>query len=297
MKPPKFEYHAPATVEEALAHLQHYKGDARPLSGGQSLVPMLNFRLAAPAALIDLSRIPDLAYVQEEDGDILIGGMTRQRVAENSPLVQQYLPLSHEALKWVGHLPTRSRGTVGGSMAHADPSAEQPMALLALDGKVVATGPAGRIREIPAQEFFVSLFTTSLEPDELLTGIRIPKMAAGAGYAVEEFARRKGDFAIVGVAVVVQREGDRCVSARIVAAGVEDRPIRLHQAEAALVDGGLGAQSIRCAAIAAASEVDPLSDPNASADYRRHLLTILLSRALTRAAAVAQNRQSGVIAA
>ncbi|VWX57784.1 Molybdopterin dehydrogenase [Burkholderiales bacterium 8X] len=291
MKPPKFAYHAPETVEEAVEHLQHYEGDARPLSGGQSLIPMLNFRLTAPSALIDLSRIADLAYVRAEADTIHIGGMTRQRTAETAVQVIEHLPLLHEALGWTGHLPTRSRGTVGGSLAHADPSAEQPMALLALGGRVVVAGPGGRIREIEADDLFVSLFTTSLEPDELLTGIRIPAMAPDAGYAVEEFARRKGDFAIVAIAVVLRCEGERCLAARVVAGGVDSGPVRLRATERALLEGGLSVEAIESAAAGAPSEVEPSSDLNASSDYRKHLVSVLVRRAVTRAAAVARVRQ------
>lgn len=297
MKPSKFDYHAPSTVEEAVAHLQRYAGDARPLSGGQSLVPMLNFRLMAPAALIDLSRIPELAFVREDDAEVRIGAMTRQRVAENSPAVAKSLPLLKEALGWVGHLPTRSRGTVGGSLAHADPSAEQPMALLALDGRVVATGPGGRTREIEAQDLFVSLFTTSIEADELLTEIRIPAMARDAGFAVEEFARRKGDFAIVGIAVVLRRDGDRCLEARVVASGVGTGPVRLRGTEAALLESGLSVDAIQAASFGAAMEVDPTSDLNATAEYRKHLVSVLVGRAVNRAAAQALVRQHGAMSA
>ena len=284
LKPPRFAYHAPQDLDAALQLLAGYGGEARLLAGGQSLVPMLNFRLLAPAALIDLGRIPALAGIREESGRVLIGAMTRQRAAERSPIVAERLPLLREALGWVGHLPTRSRGTVGGSIAHADPSAELPMTLLALDGEVFAAGPKGR-RAIAADALFDSFFTTRLAADEVLTEIRIPRMAPGAGYAIEEFARRKGDFAIVGVAVVVERDGERCKRARLVAGGIGGAPVRLRGAEQLLERDGLGAEAIREAAVHAAGEVDPHTDPNASADYRRHLVDVLLRRALARAAA------------
>lgn len=283
MKPPKFRYHAPTSLDEAVTLLQRYDGDARPLAGGQSMVPMLNFRLMAPAALIDLSRIPDLDYVREDGNDIAIGGMARQRTVENSPLVVTHLPLLREALQWVGHLPTRSRGTVCGSLAHADPASEQPMAMLALDGSVVARGPAGS-RVIPASEFFVSLFTTALEPDEILIEARLPKMAPDAGYAVEEFARRHGDFAIAVVAVALRRDGDRCIQASVAAAGVDATPIRLRSTEAALLRDGLSAEAIESACREAGNEVDPTGDVNASAEFRKHLVSVLAARAVSRAA-------------
>jgi carbon-monoxide dehydrogenase medium subunit len=161
LKPAKFEYHVPGDVGAAVALLQSYGGEARLLSGGQSLVPMLNFRLVAPKALIDLRRVQDLAYVRLDGSHVAIGAMTRQRAAEDSPLVRERVPLLAEALAWTGHLPTRSRGTVGGSMAHADPSAEQPLAMLTLGGELVAVGPKGR-RTIAADDFFLGMFTTAL---------------------------------------------------------------------------------------------------------------------------------------
>ena len=283
MKPPPFSYYAPDSIDAAVALLASHAGEARLLSGGQSLVPMLNFRLLAPTALIDLARIPNLAYVRHENGTVAIGAMTRQRHVENSDLVAQQLPLLREALGWVGHLPTRSRGTIGGSLANADPSAELPMALLALDGSVVAAGPGGR-RTIAATDLFNSMFSTHLASDEILIEVRIPAMVPGSGFAIEEHARRKGDFAIVGVAVVVQHEGDRCLRARIAACGVGSVAVRLSGAEQILERNGLGPAAINAAAASAAAEIDPLTDPNSSADYRRHLTGVLLGRALRRAA-------------
>jgi carbon-monoxide dehydrogenase medium subunit len=283
LKPPPFSYYAPDSVDAAVALLASHAGEARLLSGGQSLVPMLNFRLLAPTALIDLARIPNLAYVRNENGTVAIGAMTRQRHVENSDIVAQQLPLLREALGWVGHLPTRSRGTIGGSLANADPSAELPMALLALDGSVVAAGPGGR-RTIAATDLFNSMFSTHLASDEILIEVRIPVMVPGSGFAIEEHARRKGDFAIVGVAVVVQHEGDRCLRARIAACGVGSVAVRLSGAEQILERNGLGPAAINAAAASAAAEIDPLTDPNSSADYRRHLTGVLLGRALRRAA-------------
>ncbi len=283
MKPPRFSYHAPDSVDAAIDLLTRYAGDARLLSGGQSLVPMLNFRLLSPAALIDLARIPDLAYVREENGTVAIGAMTRQRHVESSAIVGDRLPLLREALGWVGHLPTRSRGTIGGSLAHADPSAELPMTLLALDGSVVAAGPRGR-RSIAAADLFDSMFTTHLAPDEILLEVRIPAMAPSSGFAIEEYARRKGDFAIVGVAAVLQHEGGRCLRARLAACGVGSAAVRLSGAERILERDGLGPEAIDAAAANASAEIDPPTDPNASADYRRHLTAVLVGRALRRAA-------------
>jgi len=282
VKPAKFEYHTPASVDEALAILGRYDGEARVLAGGQSLVPLMNFRLATPRAIVDLNRIAELAYVGE-DGDIVrIGSMTRQRRLEFEPLVAAKLPLLREALRWVGHLPTRSRGTIGGSIAHADPSAEIPMVLQALEGEIVARGSQGE-RRIAAQDLFHAALTTSLAPLEIITEVRLPAMPAQAGYAVEEFARRKGDFAIAAVAVTLVRDGERCTKARLATAGVGPIPIRLRDAETVLEQKGLSEDAITEAADKATAEVDPVSDLNGSAEYRRHLTGVLTSRAVAKA--------------
>ena len=282
MKPAKFEYHAPASIDEALAILARYNGEARLLAGGQSLVPMMNFRLARPNAVVDLNRIEGLAYVEEEGEVVRIGSMTRQRRLEFDPLVAAKLPLLREALRWVGHLPTRSRGTIGGSIAHADPSAEIPMVLQALEGEVVARGPQGE-RRIPARELFHAALTTSLAPLEIITEVRFPAMPAQATCAVEEFARRKGDFAIAAIAVVLLLDGERCTKARLATAGVGPTSVRLHDAEAVLEQKGLSEAAISEAADKAAAQVDPVADLNGSTEYRRHLTGVLTGRAIQKA--------------
>jgi aerobic carbon-monoxide dehydrogenase medium subunit len=282
VKPPRFDYHAPSSVDEAVALLARYGGDAKVLAGGQSLMPMLNFRLTRPAALVDVNRIPALAYVREDDGTVAFGAMTRQRTIEFSPVVARRLPLLHEATRWVGHLPIRSRGTIGGSIAHADPSAEYPAVLTALAGEVVVQGPRGR-RTLPPAELFETYLTTSLAPDELLVEVRLPAMPAGAGYAFEEFARRHGDFAIVGIAAMVVRDGARCTVARLASAGAGPVPVRLRAAEQILELDGLSEAAIEAAAARAAELVSPDTDVHASADYRRHLTRVLTARALKRA--------------
>jgi aerobic carbon-monoxide dehydrogenase medium subunit len=286
VKPAKFEYHAPGSVGEALAILERYDGEARVLAGGQSLVPMMNFRLAQPRAIVDLNRIAELAFIEEEGEVVRIGSMTRQRRLEFEPLVAAKLPLLREALRWVGHLPTRSRGTIGGSIAHADPSAEIPMVLQSLEGEIVARGPQGE-RRIPAQDLFRAALTTSLTPLEIITEVRFPAMSPLAGHAVEEFARRKGDFAIAAVAVMLVRDGERCTKARLATAGVGPASIRLSGAEAVLERKGLGDAAIAEAADKAAAEVDPVSDLNGSAEYRRHLTAVLTGRAVHKAIASA----------
>jgi carbon-monoxide dehydrogenase medium subunit len=285
MKPASFDYHAPASVDEALALLRYYDGNARVLAGGQSLIPMMNFRLAAPPALVDLNRIPGLAYIKAEGDVVRIGAMTRQRTIEFSALVAEKLPLLREAIRHVGHLPTRSRGTIGGSIAHADPAAEIPMVLQALEGEVVVRAPQGE-RRIRAADLFRDALTTSLTPDEIITEVRLPAMPPGAGYAVEEFSRRHGDFAIAAIAVILVRDGPRCSKARIATAGITSHSMRLPAAEQILEDQGLGEGALEQAAAKAAELMQPLADQNASAEYRRHLTRVLSHRALRRAAGV-----------
>jgi carbon-monoxide dehydrogenase medium subunit len=284
VKPPRFDYHAPTTVDEAVALLGRYGGEAKVLAGGQSLMPLLNFRLSRPAALVDLNRIPALAYIRETDGHVTFGAMTRQRTIEFSPVVKTKLPLLSEATRWVGHLPIRSRGTIGGSIAHADPSAEYPAVLTALDGEVLVRGPRGE-RTLRAADLFQTYLTTSLAPDEVLTEVRLPVMAAGAAYAFEEFSRRHGDFAIVGIAAMLVVDGGRCRDARLASAGAGPVPVRLRAAEDVLRQDGVGERAIAAAARRAAELVRPDSDLHASAEYRRNLTRVLTERALRRALA------------
>jgi len=284
MKPARFAYHAPASIDEALTLLSAHAADARVLAGGQSLIPMMNFRLAEPAVVIDLNGIAALVYIKDDGAVVRIGAMTRQRALEFSPIVAAKLPLLREAIRLVGHLPTRSRGTIGGSLAHADPAAELPMILQMLEGELVAHGRRGE-RRIAAADFIQDAMSTSLTDDEILVEVRLPTMPAGARFAVEEFARRHGDFAIAAVAVMLLRQGDICAKARIATAGISARSVRLHAAEQVLEQKGCGVQAIAQAAEAAAAAVEPVSDQNASAEFRRHLTRVLTQRALARAAA------------
>src|SRR5881628_249850 len=203
MKPAAFDYFTPVTVDEAVALLAEHGGEAKPLAGGQSLIPAMNFRLARPAALVDLNRIPELSYVRAEPdgGALVIGAMTRQRALERSDVVRRAAPLMAEAMPYVAHPQIRNRGTVGGSVAHADPAAELPAVTLALEARFRARSRSGE-RTIPAAEFFKGLLETALEPDELLVEIAIPHSPARSGYAFAEVARRHGDYALVGVAAV-----------------------------------------------------------------------------------------------
>ena len=291
MKPPPFAYHAPAHLEDIFDLLERYGDDAKVLAGGQSLMPLLNFRLSYPSALIDINHVADLSYLQQEDGQIRIGALTRQRTIEFSELVRRRLPLLYEATTLVGHLPIRTRGTIGGSLAHADPAAEYPTVALVLDAELVLQGPSGQ-RRISAEEFFVSYLTTALAPNEVLTEIRFSPSPLTSGWAFEEFARRHGDFAVVGVAGVIDTDGEQCRAARLAAAGVGPTPIRLRAAEDILVQEGVTEQSIQRAAAKAAELVEPDSDIHASADFRRHLTQVLTRRAIKRALERGQERRA-----
>ncbi|RMH20842.1 MAG: xanthine dehydrogenase family protein subunit M [Acidobacteria bacterium] len=284
MKPAPFQYHAPASVEEVLALLAEHGDEAKVLAGGQSLVPAMNFRLAQPSVLVDLGRIPELAYVREVDGGLAIGAMTRQRTVERSDLVAARAPLVAETLPHVAHPQIRNRGTFGGSIAHADPAAELPAVLLALAGSCRLRGPRGE-RVVAAADFFTGLFETALEPDELLLEVMLPPLPAGSGWAFCELARRHGDYALVGVAATLTLSEGRVESARIAYLSVGEGPVLAPRAAAALAGRSPDEETIRAAAAAAAHhDVDPTGDIHASADYRRHLVEVLTRRALHRAA-------------
>lgn len=287
MKPALFEYFRPRSLDEALSLLAEHGADAKPLAGGQSLIPAMNFRLATPSVLVDLNALGELDYITGGAGDVrgvLIGGMTRQRAIERSTLVSTRIPLIAETMPHIAHPAIRNRGTIGGSLAHADPAAELPAVMLALNAALVVSGPAGA-REIPAEEFFIGLFATAVQAGELLTEIRIPQPPARSGFAFQEISRRHGDFALVGVAAVVRLDGKgRCEGARIALFSVGDRPMLAVQAGKALEGQMPSAESIRAAAdIAASRDIDPSSDIHASARYRRQLANVLTRRALERA--------------
>lgn len=282
MKPPPFAYHAPTQLDAALALLERYGDDAKVLAGGQSLMPLLNFRLSYPSALIDINRVAELSYLRQENGQVCIGALTRQRTIEFSELVRRQLPLLYEATTLVGHLPIRTRGTIGGSLAHADPAAEYPTVALVLAAELVLQGPGGQ-RSISAEEFFVSYLTTALAPNEIVTEIRFSPGPPTSGWAFEEVTRRHGDFALVGVAGVIDAEGERCRTARLAAAGVGPTPIRLRAVEDILVQEGVTEQGLQRAAAKAAELVEPDSDIHASADFRQHLTQVLTRRAIQRA--------------
>ena len=284
MKPAAFVYHRVERVEDALERLAELGDEAKVIAGGQSLVPMMNFRLVRPPALVDVLRIPDLRYVMRDGDELRIGALARHREVEHlgdPELVAGYEVLP-AAARWVGHLPIRTRGTFGGSIAHADPSAEWCMLAVLLDAIVVLAGPDGQ-RELPASDFFRGFFTTALEPGELLVEVRFPRPRPHA--ALQEFARRHGDFAIVAAAVAVDLDGDRISDARVVVGGVEEVPLRVEAAERALEGAGPGDEAFEEAGRAAAGEVDPSSDVHGSAEYRKELTAVLVRRALADATA------------
>jgi carbon-monoxide dehydrogenase medium subunit len=285
MKPAPFKYHAPSTVEGALAHLAEHGYDAKVLAGGQSLVPMLNFRLAQPAVLVDLNRISDLFYIHpEKDGGLRLGAMTRQARVEHDALVAERAPLVHEIMPQIAYPQIRARGTFGGSLAHADPSAELVAANIALDARFRLRSQA-RERWVAASDFYVGLFTTVLEPDEILVEIVLPPMPPRSGWSFLQITRRHHDFCIAGVAVRVtlNRKGE-CEQARLVFLSAGDGPVDARRAAGTLVGQEPTAEAIRAAAeIAARDEIDPGSDIHASAEYRRHLAAVLAQRTLTQA--------------
>lgn len=290
MKPAPFEYYAPKTVDEALNRLAEFGYDAKVLAGGQSLIPMMNFRLAQPAIIVDINNITELAYIrQNEGGGISIGALARHNQVEVDPLVAGRAALIADAMPHIATIQVRTRGTFGGSLAHADPSAELTAVSVALEGNFLLRSTKGE-RWVPAHEFFVGLFTSVLEPDELLVEASFPPLPVRTGYALVELARRPHDFALVGVAAVVTlRMDDRCQQARLVFFSVGDGPVEAHQAAQMLKDQKLTPESMRAAAdTAARRDIDPGGDIHATAEYRRHLAGVLAYRALEKAYACAR---------
>jgi CO/xanthine dehydrogenase FAD-binding subunit len=284
MKPAPFKYYAPTTVDEALAHLAEHGYDAKVLAGGQSLIPMLNFRLAQPEVLVDLNNVSELFYIRPDNGSLLLGAMTRQSQVEHDALIAERAPLVHEVMPQIAYPQIRSRGTFGGSLAHADPSAELVAVSLALNARLRLRSQAGE-RWVPADEFFVGLFTTVLEPDELLVEVALPAMPPRSGWSFLQITRRHHDFCLAGVAVLVTLdERGQCEHARLIFLSVGDGPVTAHQAAEMLVGQAPTPELIQAAAEKAASdEIDPGGDIHASAEYRRHLSKVLARRALTQA--------------
>lgn len=281
MKPPRFEYAAPERVEDALGLLAEFGDEAKVLAGGQSLVPLMNLRLARPAVLVDVNRVAGMdEIVRAPDGGVTIGAMVRQAHALRSGLLAETFPIVPEALQFVGHHGTRARGTVGGSAAHSDPAAEIPTLLVTLDARLEAARTSGR-RTIAAEDFFLSTFETDLAEDELLTAIHLAAPPAGARWAYRQMARRHGDFALVGVAMTADVDANgTCLAARIGIAGVSDVPVLAVDAAEALVGTELTTADGEAAARLASESVDPPGDVHASSAYRRRLVGVLVSRAV-----------------
>ena len=280
MKPPKFEYLRPASIQEAVAALAAAGEDGKILAGGQSLVPMLNFRLLNPSVLIDINRIPGLGEIQEQpDGGLRIGALTRHHALETSEVVQRLYPVLHAAMQQVAHLAIRNRGTIGGSITHADPAAELPMLMKLLDARITLISSKGT-RIVEAEDFFLGPLTSEVEENELVTEINLPPLPQGAGWAFEEVARRAGDFALAAVGVVMHVAQGKVVEARIGVMGVADTPMRINDAETILYNQSCDQVTLDEVVDAVLQAIEPSTDLHASAEYRLHLTEVLVRRAV-----------------
>jgi len=284
VKPAAFEYRRATAVEDAVDQLTELGDEVKLLAGVQSLVPMMNFRLVRPSALVDVAGIPDLQYLEPHDGrGLKIGALTPHRWVEEmeDPELLEGFSILKRAARWVGHYPIRTLGTFGGSIAHGDPSAEWCVLAALLDAEIVAVGPEGE-RVVPASDFFHGFFMTALEPDEMIVEVRFPQPAPNA--ALQEFARRAGDYAIVAAAVTLNIDGGKCRSARVVLGGVADVPLRVTEAERVLEGAEAGREAFEEAGREAAKVVDPPSDVQGTSEYRRDLSAVMVRRALEEAA-------------
>jgi CO/xanthine dehydrogenase FAD-binding subunit len=285
LKPPPFDYHAPDTLDDALALLAEHADEGKILAGGQSLVPMLNFRLARPDVLIDINRIGALSYLRRREGTLHVGALTRLAQLERSELVARHWPLLSEAVRLVAHSQIRNRGTIGGSVSHADPAAELPVALSALDARFHVSSVRGA-RTISWEDLFVTHLTTSLEPDELMTEIEVPPSPPGTRSAFVEYARRHGDFALGGAAVAITMEDDEvCTGGAIALLAAAPTPLRPRAAEQALAGRRIDEASAREVARLAVAGIEPTGDIHGTTEYRRDLIESMVRRALLTAAA------------
>jgi CO/xanthine dehydrogenase FAD-binding subunit len=284
MKPAPFEYEDPRSVDETLDLLALHGDECRVLAGGQSLVPLMNFRLARPGRLIDINGVRELSGIRREGGTLVVGAMTRHSEVERSNVIAESWPLLHEAIGWVGHAQIRNRGTVGGSVAHADPAAELPAAFAALDARFQVRSKRGS-RVLGWQHFFVAEFTTALAPDELVTSVEVPAQDPATGSAFVEFARRYGDFALGGAAVTIRlgRDG-RCEKATIALLSAGPAPVRADSAEKQLRGATLDGPAIQAGAAEAVRGLRPTPDLHGGTEYRVRLLRTMTERALTKAA-------------
>jgi len=282
MKPAAFEYVVVDSVTRAVAALSEADGEAKILAGGQSLVPMLNFRLVKPAVLVDINRIPDLTFIEETDNEIRVGALTRHHQLEMSPVIARHLPVLGAAMTHVAHLAIRNRGTIGGSLSHADPAAELPMIALLLDAKLHIVSSRGK-RTVAASEFFRDALTVDLAEDEMVTEIHVPKLPPKSGWGFEEVARRAGDFALAAVAATVTASDGMIAEVRITLTGVGPTPVRVKKAEALLLGEKVEAKLIGRVIEAVRTAIAPETDLHASSDYRRHLAGVLTGRAINTA--------------
>ncbi|MBO4226838.1 xanthine dehydrogenase family protein subunit M [Bradyrhizobium neotropicale] len=286
MKPAPFELFRPETIDEALQLLaDHQDADIKVLAGGQSLIPMMNFRVAQPEFLVDLGKVADFWGIEEDSDLISIRPMTRHADVKANPLVARYLPLVREAYDHVAHATIRNRGTLGGNLAHADPASEMPCVMVALDARFVLQSKKAT-RVLPAREFYFGPFVTAIEPDEVLVRIQVPKARSGDGFAFEEVSLRKGDFAISAVAARINSDGGVCRSAGIAIAGVAGTPVHAEAAETMIVGEPVSPDRIALAADAMIATIEFSGTATISAEYRRDLTRTLLTRALTRASSV-----------
>jgi CO/xanthine dehydrogenase FAD-binding subunit len=284
MKPAPFDYHVPDSLEQALDLLHEYGDQAKLLAGGQSLVPAMNFRVVQPAVLIDLNRVFELGYIREEDSLLRIGAMTRERQLELDPLIPKWLPLLDEAMPNVAHPQIRNRGTLGGSLANADPAAELPVIMLALEARLKARSISGE-RWIDAQDFFTGMFSTDLAPDEILVEIELPASPLRTGWSFMEVAPRAGDYALMGVAALVTLdEQGKCKRAKLVYLNAGDGPVEAREAAKLLEGGTPGDQLIEsAAALASEQEINPFGNVHTSPEFQRHLANVLTKKALKQA--------------
>jgi CO/xanthine dehydrogenase FAD-binding subunit len=287
MKPAPFDYVAPTSLEAAVEALAAANGDGKIMAGGQSLVPLLNFRMTRPSVVVDLRKIPGLSFIEDRGSSIAIGALTRHADVERSSIVAAKLPVMSAAMPHVAHLAIRNRGTIGGSIAHADPAAEHPMLAVFYDATIKVQGPKGR-RDIPAEQLFYAALTTNLEPDEIVYEIEYPILSSHNGWGFEEVARRFGDFALCCIAVSLERRGGLIRDARVAVMGVDETPRRLREAEAVLRDAPGETAVFKRFSEAVRMAVSPPSDIHVSSDYRRALIGLLAERvtaaAWTRAA-------------
>jgi aerobic carbon-monoxide dehydrogenase medium subunit len=283
--PAPFAYARPTTVEEALQAVADGGEDVKIMAGGQSLIPVMRLRLAAPETVVDLAKIPELRGVRDEGDAIVIGAMTTHAEVLADPLVRQYAPLIAEATETVADRQVRHRGTFGGALAHADPAGDLPAVALALDAEFVVAGPGGR-RTVPAAEFFVDYLTTALDEGEILVEVRVPKLSGEWGMRYEKFQRVAQAWSIVAVAAAVRRENGHIAEARIGLTNMGPTPLRARAVEEALAGADASPEAIAAAAAHAAEGTEPSSDLNAQADYRQHLAQVLTRRAVSRAAGI-----------